>query len=208
MDDEMAMTEPAEDSAAETDGRRLRRIEGRALLFDEAMRRYHAGEPIDLATLASENDVGRSSAYRWFGSNDGLLAEIVRARQAENFANVSRLHVRKRGRSRVVAVLVDFLQHAADSERFVALLDREPKRALAIATSSRHPNQAELVGLIEDLLEREAARGLHLPMDAPTLAYTIAKLVEAFLYGDIAAGEGVKTDRAAEVFTKLLGGGR
>lgn len=195
---------PELDEQQELDGRRLRRIEGRALLFQEAMRRYERGEPVELAAVAAAHGVGRTTAYRWFGTNDGLLAELVLTRQDNNFTNALDRHARKRGSARVVATLIEFLDHASASERFLKLLRREPGRALAIATSSRYPNQAALIAMVEGLLEEERARGLETAMDPPTLAYTIVKLIDALVYGAAAAGEPLETDRAREVFTKLL----
>ena len=55
------------------------------------------------------------------------------------------------------------------------------------------------------LLEESVARGtLVLAADAPTLAYAIVRLVEAFLYNDAAAGLRGDADRLRVVLNALL----
>ena len=54
-------------------------------------------------------------------------------------------------------------------------------------------------------MEESVARGqLELAADAPTLAYAIVRLVEAFLYNDAAAGLRGDADRLRVVLAALL----
>jgi hypothetical protein len=105
----------------------------------------------------------------------------------------------------VLAVLRSFLHHVADSRSFRELLRREPRRALTIVASRAHPNQEDLIRLVQGLLEGEVQQGLlALPFDARTLACIIVRIAEAFVYADVVAGESPDPDRAVETVDVLI----
>ncbi|HTK64292.1 MAG TPA: QsdR family transcriptional regulator [Pseudonocardia sp.] len=188
------------------DGVRARRREqGRNALLEAARQRYRDGEAIDLATLAAEQGVSRATAYRWIGGNDQLLAAVLRARARELWA----AHVAERseetGAERVVAVISDFLHHVDESKRFRVILEADPARAMSIVASGAHPNQQVVIGLVQDLIQEEVDRGhLSIGWEPHTLAYAIVRIFEAFLYGDIVAGEHQDLDRAVEIIDILV----
>lgn len=188
-----------------TDPRSRRREEGRTRLIEAARERYLAGERIEISTLASDHGISRASAYRWLGDNDRLLGEVLVWRSQQNFEEQRRKHARKRGRSKVVAIIADFMRHAAESEHFNTQLRADPPRVLRILTSGAFETQGVVVALFEGLLQEEADAGrLELPVEAHTLAYALVRLMEAFLYGDIVAGEEFDHDRAVAVMALLL----
>lgn len=188
-----------------SDGRRLRQKEGMALIRNAALRRYRLGQRIEIAALASELGVSRASAYRWFGDNDRLLAEVLVGRVQDNFQARLLENADKSGRARVLGVVDGFLRYAASSERFEALLRREPQRVLKVVASSSHPVQLATVRLVEQLLEEERAAGrLELPSDAGTLAYAVVRLMEAYLYADVMAGEKRDLDTAVRLVGLLI----
>ncbi len=175
------------------------------MILAAANARYVRGEPIDIATLALENHVSRATAYRWLGDNDSLLAEVMRRRTRDAFRAAEKKHRRRLGRARVLAVLRTFLHRIADSKHFAELLRREPRRALMIVASRVHPNQEDLICLVQELLEHEVGHGrLALPFDARTLARIVVRLGEAFVYADVVAGGMPDPDRAVETVEVLL----
>lgn len=200
--------EPRDEPRGGTRGEGLRarrREEGRNNLLEAARQRYRDGEAIDLATLAAEQGVSRATAYRWIGGNDQLLAAVLRARARELWA----AHVTERseetGAERVVAVISDFLHHVDESKRFRVILEADPARAMSIVASGAHPNQQVVIGLVQDLIQEEVDRGhLSIGWEPHTLAYAIVRIFEAFLYGDIVAGEHQDLDRAVEIIDILV----
>jgi len=194
------------DGSARGDGvRARRRDEGRRALLEAAGQRYRDGDPIDLATLAAEQGVSRASAYRWIGGNDQLLAAVLRARARELWAAHVAEHADETGPDRVVAVISDFLHHVDESKRFRVILEADPARAMSIVASGAHPNQQVVIGLVQDLIQEEVERGnLRIGWEPHTLAYAIVRIFEAFLYGDIVAGEHQDLDRAVEIIDILV----
>ncbi len=188
------------------DGARARkREEGRAALLDAARDRYLDGGPVDLATLAAELGVSRATAYRWVGDNDQLLAEVLRARARVLWSEILERHRDEAGAERVAAVIDDFLHHVDESKRFRSILEADPQRAMSIVASGAHPNQQLVIGLVQDLIQHEVDRGeLRIGWETHTLAYAIVRIFEAFLYGDIVAGEHQDLDRAVEIIDILV----
>ena len=185
--------------------RSRRRDEGRNALLEAARQRYRDGASLDLATLAAEQGVSRATAYRWIGGNDQLLAAVLRARSRELWDVHVTDHGDKAGADRVVAVISDFLHHVDESKRFRVILEADPARAMSIVASGAHPNQQVVIGLVQDLIQEEADLGnLSLGWEAHTLAYAIVRIFEAFLYGDIVAGEHQDLDRAVEIIDILV----
>ncbi|HZZ47850.1 MAG TPA: QsdR family transcriptional regulator [Pseudonocardia sp.] len=188
-----------------SDPRERRREDGKARILDAARERYVRGHRIELATLAAEQGISRASAYRWLGDNDRLLAEVLGERVRENFDARVREHTGKSGRDRVLSVVDGFLRHAAGSERLEALLRREPNRVLKILASSAHGVQQMVVRLFEDLLSEEQGAGhVELPVPAHTLAYGIVRLLEAYLYADVVAGEERDIESAVQIIGLLM----
>jgi AcrR family transcriptional regulator len=188
-----------------SDPRERRREDGKARILDAARERYVRGQRIELATLAAEQGISRASAYRWLGDNDRLMAEVLGERVRENFAGRVRENAGKSGRARVLSVVDGFLRHAAGSERLEAMLRREPNRVLKILASSAHGVQQMVVRLFEDLLNEEQSAGhLELAVPAHTLAYGIVRLLEAYLYADVVAGEERDIESAVQIIGLLM----
>jgi AcrR family transcriptional regulator len=163
------------------------------------------GQRIELTALAAEHNISRATAYRWFGDNDRVLAEVLGERTRDNFLDRIREHADKSGRDRVLAVVDGVLHHAANSERLEDLLRRDPNRVLKIVASSAHDIQRMEVQLLETLLDEEHAAGhLRLAVPAHTLAYGIIKLMEAYLYADVMAGEQRDIDTAVRIVALLM----
>jgi AcrR family transcriptional regulator len=172
------------------DGRSLRREQGRTELFAAAEACYEVGDPIEIAKLAADLGVSRASAYRWMGGNDRLLAEVLRVRNRRRFATLSEGYRGRVGRERVLSVLSDYVRASAESPSFRRLIKQQPVKVLEITTSPNYPNQRDLISLVQNLLDEESNRGfLALAIDSHTLAFSIVRLIEAFLFGDIVAGE-------------------
>jgi AcrR family transcriptional regulator len=89
--DEMSSTPPytSEDTG---DARERQREECKARILTGARDRYMRGQSIELTALAAEHGVGRATAYRWFGDNERVLAEVLGERARENFGDRIREH--------------------------------------------------------------------------------------------------------------------
>jgi len=65
-----------------------------------ARRRWLAGERVDMSAMAAELDVNRVTLYRWLGSREALLVDIVWELAEQTLADVD-ARTRGRGPERV-----------------------------------------------------------------------------------------------------------
>src|SRR3954454_20742282 len=73
-----------------------------------ARRKFLAAERIDMSALADELGVNRVTLYRWVGSREQLLVEVVWSLGARTLEKVDR-GVRATGSERVVRIVTRFL---------------------------------------------------------------------------------------------------
>lgn len=177
---------------------------GREALYAAAIRRYDAGEAMDISSVAAEVGISRATAYRWLGDNDHLLAEVWRRRTRAAFREVESASAGEVGRDRVLLVMGAAFRRALTS-KFQTHLHQDPARMLRIVASRDFPNQRDLVTLVQGLLDEEINRGhLKLQVDSHSTAYAIVRLGEAFLYADVVAGEKPDVDKALEIIALVL----
>jgi AcrR family transcriptional regulator len=177
----------------------------RADVLDAARSRYVGGERVDMRAIAADLGVGRATLYRWFGSRQELLGEVI-ARETEGYF----AHVRERVGGRGAPALLETfdrinrgLVRATGLRRY---LEQEREAALRTLTSSAGRVQPAAVGAIAAMIEEEAAAGAYdPPTDPATLAYAIVRLAEAFIYNDALAGIRGDVEDLRRVEAALLG---
>ena len=157
--------------------------------FRLARRWFMAGRRIEMQELATELGVNRATLFRWVGSRDDLLGEILwsltepalAAAVEASDGNGAQLITGAVGRFAAMVDQADYLRE---------FLRREPERALRILTTRAGTVQARLVGAIDTLLSDEVSNGnLHSALPLHDLAYLIVRIVESFLYAEFITGE-------------------
>jgi AcrR family transcriptional regulator len=163
------------------------------------------GTRLDMTVLARRLGLGRATIYRWFGSRDSLLGEVI-ATEFEALVADSRRHVRRRGAEGLLGVFDRVNRTLSRSTALRRLLEQERDSALRLLTSSAGPVQPRAVAAIEGLIAAEVSSGDYAPPAEPAvLAYAIVRLAEAFLYNDAAFGIRGDHERLREVEAALLG---
>jgi AcrR family transcriptional regulator len=177
----------------------------REQVLDWAMHRYLRGTRIDVQALAAELGIGRVTVYRWFGSRDELIGEVV-AQAAEPLLANARASTSATGGQALLETFDRFNRELADSPALRQFVEREREAALRVLTSGAGKVQSRMVALIAELIVREVDAGTYVaPIDPDTLAYAIVRLAEAFLFNDAVAGMRGDVDRLIEVEAGLLG---
>jgi AcrR family transcriptional regulator len=169
-----------------------------------ARRRFVAPARIDMSAVADGLGVNRATLYRWVGSRDQLLVEVLwtLARRALDDAEAG---VRSQGAERVVRVVCRFLDTVIDDPGMQRWLSEEGEHAMRLLTRHDFDFQPRLIAAIEGLLEQEAAAGrLDLPVDLHELAYVIVRLIESYTYLDLITGEAPDAGRAEPILRMLL----
>jgi len=172
--------------------------------FLRARTRFQACERIDMSSLAEDLGVSRVTLYRWVGSRERLLVELVWDLAERTLANVS-AETGGRGPERVVAVVTRFVELVIANAGMQRWLAEEGESAMRLLTRHDTGFQPRLIDAMHDLLVEESDAGrLDLPVDLREVAYVIVRLIESYTYLDLITGERPDARRAEPILRLLL----
>lgn len=174
-------------------------------VLEAALYRYLRGQRIDVQEIAGELGLGRTTIYRWFGSREELIGDVV-IRAVEPVVEAARGGARGRGGSGLLDTFDRLNRSLAEAPALRQFLQRERGTALRILTSSAGNVQPRMVAIVTGLIEEEVRAGRYRsPVEPATLGYAIVRLAEAFLFNDAAADVRGDVDRLREVEAAILG---
>ncbi|HEY2159880.1 MAG TPA: QsdR family transcriptional regulator [Solirubrobacteraceae bacterium] len=166
---------------------------------------FLAGHRVDLTVVARKLGLGRATIYRWFGSRDAVLGEVI-VDELGQLLDRHRRQVRRRGAVGLLEVFDRVNRALSRSKPLRRLLEQEREGALRLLTSGAGPVQNRAVAAIQGLIDTEVAAGRYdPPADTGTLAYAIVRLADGFLYNDAAVGIRGDWERLRLVEAALLG---
>ena len=172
--------------------------------FKLARRKFLGAERIDMSALAAELGVNRVTLYRWVGSRDQLLVEVIWS-LAQRTLERNERSVRATGAERVVRIVTRFLADVISNAGMRRWLADEGELAMRLLTRHDTDFQPRLIDWMEDILRQEADGGrLSLPVDLHEVAYVIVRLIESYTYLDLITGEEPDARRAEPVLRMLL----
>ena len=175
--------------------------------FKLARGAFLAGERLDMQALAAELGVNRATLYRWVGSKELLLGEVISSLSRTTFENARR-ETRATGAELVARIVERTLEQIRTFEPMRRFLERDPQYALRVLTSQESTPQRTAVELNRGLLEEQQRLGhLDPPADLDDLAYVIVRIAESFLYSDVITGSEQDVGKAGQMVRLLLGGG-
>ena len=170
-----------------------------------ARRKFRAAERIDMTALADELGVNRVTLYRWVGSREQLLVEVVWTLARRTLEQAEAEVVAPPGAERIAGIVTRFLEIVIADRGMQRWLAEEGESAMRLLTRHDTDFQPRLIAAIEDLLRADAATGrLDLPVDLHELAYVIVRLIESYTYLDLITGEQPDARRAEPVLRLLL----
>lgn len=173
--------------------------------FRVARRWFKAGRRIEMQELAAELGVNRATLFRWVGSRDDLLGEILWSLAEPTLAAAVETSDGN-GAQRITGAIGRFAAMLDQADYLREFLRREPERALRILTTRAGTVQARLVGAIDTLLNDEVSHGnLRSPLPLHDLAYLMVRIVESFLYAEFITGEEPDIAMAELAVGALLG---
>ena len=172
------------------------------------MHRYLRGQRVDVQAIAGELGLGRTTIYRWFGSRDELLGEVLKC-AAKPLLDDARAGAQGTGGLALLDTLDRFNRSLAEAPALRQFVENERETALRVITSSAGRVQPWVVGEITELIRQEVRAGTYRPAIEPaTLAYAIVRLGEAFLYNDAVGGMRGDVARLREVQAAMFGAER
>jgi AcrR family transcriptional regulator len=166
--------------------------------------RYLRGQRVDVQSLAGELGLGRTTIYRWFGSRDRLIGEVI-IRAVEPVLEEARAEARGKGAHALLDTFDRINRSFAASPALRSFVEQERETAVRITTSGSSVVRPYIVSRIQQWIEEEVANGYEAPVDPATLAYAIVRLAEAFIYNDTAPSVRSDVERLREVEAALLG---
>ena len=180
--------------------------------FRHARRTFLAGDRVDMQALARTLNVDRATLYRWVGSREQLLAEILWSLIDPTIANLRKTHCHAGrpgvpGQSPAAAVVTGTVRAVIANPGMQRFLDREGDLALRLLTTKASDFETRLIGLIGDLIREEAESGrLTAAVPIADLPYVLVRIMESYIYLGLITGEHPDPDRAARVINALLPG--
>ena len=169
-----------------------------------ARRRFQAAERIDMGAIAQELGVNRVTLYRWVGSRDRLLVEVLWSLADATLARED-ARVAATGAERIVQVVTRFIDDCLTNAGMQRLLGEEGERTMRLLTRRDKGFQPRLIDAIHRMLAEETQAGrLDLPVDLREVAYVVVRLIESYVYLDIITGEEPDARRAEPVLRLLL----
>ncbi len=151
--------------------------------FRLARRTFLAGDRVDMQALARTLDIDRATVYRWVGSREQLLAEILWSLLHPTIANLRTAHCQAGqpavpGQSPAAAVITGTVRAVIANPGMQRFLDREGDLALRLLTTKASDFEARLVALITDLVMAETSAGR---LTAAVPADRAARVINALL---------------------------
>lgn len=172
--------------------------------FKLARRTWQDAERIDMSALAKELGINRVTLYRWVGSREQLLVEVIWSLAERTLENLS-AKVDETGSERVVQIVTGFIDAVNTNPGMQFWLAEEGESAMRLLTLREPGYQARLIAWNEGLLREEAGEGrLDLPVDLHEVAYVIVRLIESYCYLDLITGEPPEARRAEPILRMLL----
>lgn len=171
----------------------------------EARRRFLRMERLDMRELASDMGVSRATLYRWVGSRDQLLAEVVWSLGEPALRLASEVGEGMTGADRILRIYEQFGEQILAHGPTRHFVDTEPATAIRVMTGKESPNQIKVIAFYRDLIEKAAERGeITLRLPAETVAYVLVRAANAFLWTNLIAGEEPDIHTSLEVARVLL----
>ncbi|HEY3191147.1 MAG TPA: QsdR family transcriptional regulator, partial [Solirubrobacterales bacterium] len=172
-------------------------------VLDAGFYRYLRGRRVDVQGIAAELGLGRATIYRWFGSREKLLGEVI-IRATEPVLARARAGLAGKGGPGLLDTFDRFNRALADAPALRAFVEQERDAALRIIASGAGTLQPRIVELITGLITEEVEAGTYDPPVEPSvLGYAIVKLAQAFLFNDAVVGIRGDVDRLREVEAAL-----
>ena len=169
-----------------------------------ARRAFLEGRRLDMRALAAEVGVNRVTLYRWVGSRDQLLSEIMWT-QAQRYFEFQLAEIHPGTGSRVPELLTRFMRHILANPGLRRFLDEESDYAMRLLTLRTGGFQPRFIALVHDLLAEDVAEGrLHSTVPVDDLAYTAVRIVESYVHLRVITGEPPDAERASRVLHALL----
>jgi AcrR family transcriptional regulator len=171
--------------------------------FSRARRMFLAGQRVDMGVLARDLGVNRATLYRWVGSRDQLLTEILWSLMRRTADRLLESDPGGPGRAaRVIDGLIRAVMGNAGMGQFI---EAEGELALRLLTTKASDFQSRLLELVRTLIAHDVEHGrLCTELPVEDLVFVVVRIMESYIYLGLITGERPDPDRAGRVVAALL----
>jgi AcrR family transcriptional regulator len=169
-----------------------------------AREKWLQGPRLDMSDLAAELGVSRATLYRWVGTKERLLGEVLWT-FAEASIEDARAKARGTGADYLADAIERYMEAASNFAPLRRFVEQDPEYALKVVASKHSPMQRRSIAAMRDQLAEEVEKGtLHPALDLDDLAYVIVRIVESYLYSDVITGSEPDIGKAVDAIHALL----
>lgn len=173
-------------------------------VFERARDKWVRGEKVEIATLAEELGVSRVTIFRWIGSRELLMGEVIWS-LCKPLWDGAVAEAKGTGPDYMAEVAFNIMSLILQAGPLKLFLEQDSEYALRILTSKTSVVQANIVTEACLLMQREADAGRFVPpLPIEDLGYVIVRIVESFIYSDQIVGRKPKLDIGREAIRALL----
>ncbi|MGI8760569.1 MAG: QsdR family transcriptional regulator [Jatrophihabitantaceae bacterium] len=176
--------------------------------FRLARKALLAGQRLDMQALAAELGVNRVTLYRWVGTREQLLVEVLWSLSERTIMDTWRNLAATPG-PRVPEVLRRWVRATLDQPGVRQFLHGESESAMRLLTLRSGGFQPRLLALVRELITADIDEGRACtPLHVDELAYTVVRVCESYLYLPAITGEPADPDVLGRVLAVLVSAAR
>jgi len=169
--------------------------------LDLARATFLAGDRVEMASIASQLDMSQATVYRWFGSRERLLEQVL-AEIAREFLADARAHARGEGDDRVLDFARRLMSVTATLPPVRAFVEREPQLSLRLLLGEkgviRRTLRDALAEIVAETRPPAAARALDEDLDV------LVEVAVALEWATFAIGDEPQIDHAIRIMRLIL----
>jgi AcrR family transcriptional regulator len=157
--------------------------------FKLACLRFLDGERLDMTMLARELQINRVTLYRWVGSRERLMAEVMWFLW-DRTLQIGRERATGVGGKRVAQAVSIAVQELNAHRGWRRQLAEEGELIMRLLTRGEEGVQPRIIAGFRDLLAEEVDAGnLDVPADLDELAYALVRITESYVYRELITGD-------------------
>jgi len=162
---------------------------------------FLAEERVELATLATQIDISQATLYRWFGSREQLIDQVL-GLLTDEFTASAAVDAEGEGDERILDFIRRVMASTVSFAPVRTLVAKEPQLALRLLLGAGQAVQRGLVRALRECVAEsrspEQARALGGEID------TIVQVGTALEWATLVAGDEPDLDRVVEIARALL----
>jgi AcrR family transcriptional regulator len=172
--------------------------------LDLARTAFLEGSRVEIGVLAAQLSISRVTLYRWFGTRDHLIEQVL-VQLAGGFVAAGKAEAKGDGDERILDFIRQIMEATVSSEPLRSFVEREPQLALRLLIGGRGPVHDTIVQALSEVIAET-----HSAQHATALEHNVDVVVRvgtALQWGTLAIGEEPRTEEAVDILRVLLTAG-